>query len=32
MKEQLRFVVLDIETSGFDFIENEIIEIGAAFF
>jgi len=32
MKEQLRFAVLDIETSGFDFIENEIIEIGAVRF
>ncbi|MCF7857694.1 MAG: DEAD/DEAH box helicase [Candidatus Cloacimonetes bacterium] len=29
MKNKFRFVALDIETSGFDFIENEIIEIGA---
>jgi len=32
MKDQFSFVALDIETTGFDFIENEIIEIGAVRF
>ncbi|MCF7794554.1 MAG: DEAD/DEAH box helicase [Candidatus Cloacimonetes bacterium] len=29
MKDLINFVALDIETTGFDFIDNEIIEIGA---
>ncbi len=29
MKDHFNFVALDIETTGFDFIKNEIIEIGA---
>lgn len=29
MKDLINFVALDIETTGFDFVENEIIEIGA---
>ncbi len=29
MRELIDFVALDIETTGFDFVENEIIEIGA---
>ncbi|MDP8269622.1 MAG: helicase C-terminal domain-containing protein [Candidatus Tenebribacter davisii] len=32
MKNQFNFVALDIETTGFDFVENEIIEIGAVRF
>ncbi|MBT4333225.1 MAG: 3'-5' exonuclease, partial [Candidatus Cloacimonetes bacterium] len=32
MKDQFSFVALDIETTGFDFTENEIIEIGAVRF
>jgi len=32
MKSQINFVALDIETTGFDFEKNEIIEIGAVRF
>jgi len=32
MKTQFNFVALDIETTGFDFTDNEIIEIGAVRF
>jgi ATP-dependent DNA helicase DinG len=32
MKELFNFVALDIETTGFDFVDNEIIEIGAVRF
>ena len=32
MKDQFSFAALDIETTGFDFIDNEIIEIGAVRF
>lgn len=32
MRDLIDFVALDIETTGFDFVENEIIEIGAVRF